>query len=158
MGTNFTDPDKFLTQTNDLNSSFPTLLTEFVNAYVQFNTNPSNTAYKNMLESVSTSIMTSINNLTTISKNVNSESNKLVEVLKKLNASISTEQTKNAELSEQLNLYEKQNTSTGVLINDYKTIYNLGYVKNWGLFLSIIISLSIIYSFYKNKKIQLVVK
>jgi hypothetical protein len=136
-----------------LNTSFPNLLNEFVNAYVQFNTNPSNTAYQSMLNSIKASIMTSINNLTSTSNNLNSESSKLVSVLENLNASITQEQKKNAKLSDKLDLYEKQNTSTGVLINDYKTIYNLAYVQNWGLFLSIIVSISF-YSFYriKNKK------
>ena len=54
----------------------------------------------------------------------------------------------NRELKRKLGIIEQNGNSSEELIDDYSEMYDMGYLRNWGLFLSILvvgISISKIY-------------
>ena len=72
------------------------------------------------------------------------------EKLIELNKLIIQEQRKNRELKEKLGIVEHENNASNELVSDYKQMYNSEYLKNWGLFFSILIAMSVISKTYKN--------
>jgi len=60
------------------------------------------------------------------------------------------ERDKNKKLRQKLGMVEDKNNSSLEMINDYKEIYQINYLRNWALFLSTIICIFTIKTIYKN--------
>jgi hypothetical protein len=56
-----------------------------------------------------------------------------------INASKQRAKDKNRELKRKLNVVDHKYNVSDEMINDYKIVYNTGYLRNWGLLISIII-------------------
>jgi hypothetical protein len=52
---------------------------------------------------------------------------------------IQNEKKINRELKVKLGIVEHKNNAASEVIYDYKQIYESGYLRNWGLFLSIVV-------------------
>jgi hypothetical protein len=85
------------------------------------------------LEEVGTKFFTLSND---IQQNIDLINTKYLE----LNELIKVEKKKNEELKDKLGTVKNQNNASNEMIQNYKQIYNLDYLKNWGLFLSILIA------------------
>jgi hypothetical protein len=88
--------------------------------------------------------------LFTLSNSVQSSTDVLNTSLVELYNLIKSEQKTNSELKRKLGIVENENNSSSELISDYKEMYSSEYLKNWGLFFSILVALSIISKTYKN--------
>jgi hypothetical protein len=64
---------------------------------------------------------------------------------------IRKEREKNKELKHKLNFVEHKNNASTELISDYKKMYDYGYLRNWSLIISIVVSISLIKNIYKKQ-------
>jgi hypothetical protein len=74
-----------------------------------------------------------------LSNDVQSSTDELNKKLFALNILIQEEKERNRELKLKLGIVEHKNNAATELISDYKNIYSEEYLRNWGLFLSILI-------------------
>jgi hypothetical protein len=79
-----------------------------------------------------------------ISNDVDANIDNINKEFKKLDILITKERNENRELKRKLNIVEKEVHGSKELIDDYNQMYDLDYLRNWGLFLSsIVVGLSI---------------
>jgi hypothetical protein len=88
---------------------------------------------KGNLEEVGTKFFTLSND---IQKNIDIINTKYIE----LDELIKVEKQTNENLKDRLGMVKNANNASNEMIQNYKELYNLDYLKNWGLFLSILIA------------------
>ena len=74
-----------------------------------------------------------------ISNDVDSNIDNINKTFKTLDILITKERNKNRELKRKLNIVEKEADGSKELIDNYNEMYDLDYLRNWGLFLSSIV-------------------
>jgi hypothetical protein len=136
---NFKSPLEFKERVEALQSQLPPILDEFKKYYVFFNKNPEYPEYEQMFQNVKGNLNNVNSQLFTLSNDVQINTDKINEMLFALNKMIQNEKKTNRELKIKLGIVEHKNNAASEVIYDYKQIYESGYLRNWGLFLSIII-------------------
>jgi hypothetical protein len=84
-----------------------------------------------------------------LSNNVQSNTDGINKKLFELDVLIKEEKRKNKLLKKKLGIVEHKNSAASELISDYMNIYDIGYLRNWGLFFGIIIAITAISRVYK---------
>jgi len=148
---NYTKPEVFHEKLDALTNSLPGILDQFKKAYLFYNKRPQNTEYQQIYESSKSNLSNFNSDVFLLSNNIEQNTEQLNYMLLKLNMLIENEKQINKELKHKISVVENKETAANELISDYKTLYGLNYTKNWGLFLSILISSYAIYKVYKNK-------
>jgi hypothetical protein len=135
---NLKSANLFSEQLNSLQQQLPPILDDFEKYYVFYNMNPANSEYQRMFENIKKNV-DSLNSQTfMLSNSVESEINSINQKLISLDTLIQKEKETNKKLQLKIgNIKEKQNSSD-IMITNYKEMYDIGYLKNWGLILSII--------------------
>ena len=67
-----------------------------------------------------------------------------------LNVLIEKEKAKNRSLKRKLGIIDHNNNAAIEMIDNYKQIYNMSYLRNWALFLSSLICIMTIGKIYKK--------
>jgi chromosome segregation ATPase len=138
--TQFENPDTFREKITELQDKLPFVLEDFKKNYVLYNKDTEYNEYQQTFE-VSKSNLQQLNtDLSTIETNVDTNTNKLNEQLNEINTKIADEKEENIILKTKLGLLEDGSNSANEMIHDYKKKYNLAYLRNWGLLLSILVS------------------
>jgi hypothetical protein len=84
-----------------------------------------------------------------LSNNVESNTDGINKKLFELDVLIREEKRKNSILKKKLGIVEHKNNAASELISDYMNIYDIDYLRNWGLFFGIIIAVTAISRVYK---------
>ena len=84
-----------------------------------------------------------------LSNNVQSNTDGINKKLFELDVLIREEKRKNAILKKKLGIVEHKSSAASELISDYVNIYDIDYLRNWGLFFGIIIAATAISRVYK---------
>ena len=63
---------------------------------------------------------------------------------------IRREKERNKELKRKLGIVEHKNNASSEMISNYKEMYDSGYLRNWGLLLSIFVGIFTIKNVYSN--------
>lgn len=134
------DPNVYLNKLTTLQDQLPGILEDFKKSYVFYHKNPEIPEYQQMYASAQNNLFNTGSQLYDILINIEGDSDGLNNKMICLNKAIIEEKTKNTEIKKKLGIVEEQNNATSELIFDYKNIYEEGYLRNWALFLSIIIS------------------
>lgn len=151
---NFTPPEKYIEKLDTLTSQLPHIMEDFQKYYVFYNKNPENNEYKRMFENIKGNIHSLNSQLFTTTNEVQSNTEKINKVLLVLNHGIKKEKEKNKELRRKLGLLENENNTTDEMISNYNQMYDIKYLHNWGLFLSIIFAGFIIVKTFKNSPVS----
>jgi len=123
---------------NILKEKLSGLISDFTKYYVFYHKNPNYSEYQNIFENIKTNLNNIMTELFVISNNVEKDNTKINKELKILNIDIEKEKIKNAKLKNTLvNLINKYNSSD-IMIDDYKQIYNINYLKNFTVLVGII--------------------
>ena len=144
----FEDPKNFTEKVETLQQQMPHILDDFKKYFVLYNKDPNYPEYQNLFENVKKNLNTLSSTLFITSNDVDSNTDKLNSIFLKLNGLIMKEKKINRELKRKLGIIEQNGNSSEELIDDYSEMYDMGYLRNWGLFLSILvvgISISKIY-------------
>jgi galactitol-specific phosphotransferase system IIB component len=136
---NFKTPGIFKEKLQTLNKQLPAILDDFKKYYVFFNKNPEYPEYQTSFENIKGNMTKLSSDLFVLSNDVQSSTDELNKKLFALNILIQEEKERNRELKLKLGIVEHKNNAATELISDYKNIYSEEYLRNWGLFLSILI-------------------
>jgi hypothetical protein len=136
---NFKTPGIFKEKLQTLNQQLPAILDDFKKYYVFFNKNPEYPEYQNLFENIKGNLNKISSDLFILSNDVQSSTNEINKKMFALNVLIQTEKERNRELKLKLGIVEHKNNAATELISDYKNIYSEEYLRNWALFVSILI-------------------
>lgn len=147
---NYTKSEEYINKINTLNGSIDIILDEFKKIYILSKTYPQNQEYQQQYANIRSNLNEIQSKLFVISNDIQSNTNNINKRLFELDALISEERNKNKMLKKKLGLVEHKNNSASEMINDYKEIYNINYLRNWSLSLSILLCIMTIGSIYKK--------
>jgi hypothetical protein len=147
---NFKTPGIFKEKLQTLNQQLPSILDDFKKYYVFFNKNPEYPEYQNLFENIKGNMNKLSSDLFMVSNDVESATNVINKKLFALNVLIQKEKERNRGLKLKLGIVEHKNNAATELIYDYKNMYSEEYLRNWALFLSILIICSSISKIGKN--------
>ena len=147
---NLLTPIEFTQQLEILQSQLPAILNDFKKYYVFFNKNPEYPEYQQMFQNIKSNLNNINSNLFTLSNDIDQNIDKINNLFFNLDVLIKKERKKNRELKKKLGIVENKNNAASELIYDYKEIYNSEYVRNWALFLSIIVINLTIFKTFKT--------
>jgi hypothetical protein len=136
---NFKTPGIFKEKLQTLNKQLPAILDDFKKYYVFFNKNPEYPEYQTSFENIKGNMTKLSSDLFMLSNDVQSSTNELNKKLFALNVLIQEEKERNRDLKLSLGIVEHKNNAATELISDYKNIYSEEYLRNWALFISILI-------------------
>jgi hypothetical protein len=132
-----------------LQSQLPSILNDFKKYYVFYNKNPEFPEYQQMFQNIKGNLSKINSDMFILSNDVQTNINNLNIKFLNLDKLIQVEKNKNKKIKQKLGLIENKNNASFELISNYKEIYNLGYLRNWGLFLSILTTIIIIRKIFK---------
>ena len=127
-----------------IEAQLPPILTDFKKYYVFYNKNPDSAEYHQMYSNIKNNLTNANSELFVLSNDVQSNTEDINKLLFELNVLIKEEKKVNRELKKKLNIAENENNASNELISDYTEMYNYDYLKNFGLFLSILIAMGTI--------------
>ena len=136
---NFKDAKIIETELTILKQQAPSILDDFKKAYLFYNKNPQNNEYQQTLQNAKSHLNEINSKLFTIENEVESNMEQISKKLLVLDILIKRAKDKNRELKRKLNVVDHKYNVSDEMINDYKIVYNTGYLRNWGLLISIII-------------------
>jgi hypothetical protein len=135
---------------NELDNGVHLLLMEFKKVYVITKMHPTNEEYQTQYQNIVNNLASILSKLFSISNDVQININDINKKLFELDVLIRREKEKNRELKRKLGIVENKSNAASEMINDYKDIYDKGYLRNWSLLLSSVICLLAIGNIYKK--------
>ena len=147
----FTSPTTYYNNITTISQQLPSILDDFIKYYVFYNNVPDYPEYQTMFENIKQNINSLNSQLFQITNDVDSSIEKINKSLLSLNTLITTEKSKNTDLKKKLGMLNEENKSTFIMITNYDQIYDLEYLKNWSLFISIFFSLYVISVVFKKQ-------
>lgn len=151
---NFTKPEEYREKLDTLNNQITPILDDFIKYYLFYNKNPDYAEYQQMFENIKNNLNTINSELFILTNNVEGNLQDLNKRFLKLNELILIAKNKNHQLKQQLGIVEQKNNSATEMISNYNQLYDMSYAKNWGIFLSIILSCSALYIVFKKETLQ----
>jgi len=147
---NLPNSKQFTNRLSILQEKTPPILAEFQKYYVFYNKNPEYADYQSMFDKAKGQITQVSSDLFLLENDVQINTDKINEALFALNLLIKEEKKTNRELKKKLGIAETENNAATELIDNYEEMYNSGYLKNWGLVISIIFAGALISKVYKS--------
>ena len=145
-------PDEFLNKLNILKEQLPSILDDFKKYYVFYNKNPENNEYQQMFENIKTNLNSINSQLFMVKNNVQSKTDKVNKNMVQLNKLIQQDKKINADVKKKLRAIYEENYSAFELISDYNKMYEIEYLRNWALLLSIILVCFVVSRVFLSKK------
>jgi hypothetical protein len=149
--------EQFTDKLDVLQQKIVPILEDFQKYYVFYNKNPEYPDYQSMFDKIKGQITQVCSDLFTLENNVDINIDKINKALVELNVLIKEEKKKNRELKVKLGIAETENNAASELIDNYKEMYEEGYLRNWGLGISILFAGLIISKVYKNPTVSQIV-
>jgi len=148
---NYENPEKFTQKLESLKQQLPPILDDYNKYYVFYNKNPDYNEYQQSFDRIQGNLNQLNSELFMLSNNVQSETDEVNKYLNQLNRFITIEKSIRSDLKKQLGNVESDKNATTEMIDNYKEMYNNGYLRNWGLLLSIILAGFAISKVYSSK-------
>jgi hypothetical protein len=130
--------DAFLSKISVLSNQLPAILDDFKKYYVFYNKTPDYDEYKRMFDNIKSNVNTTNSSLINIDKSVDSTTEDINKKLEALNKLIRRERAKNVLLKRRLGREEEKYNGTDEMIHNYKEMYELNYLRNWAMFIGIL--------------------
>lgn len=143
-------PEQFINNLDTLKQKIGPILEDFKKYYVFYNKNPEYPEYQSMFETIKSQITQVCSDLFVLENNVLINTDQINEALIELNLLITEEKKKNRELKRKLGIAETENNAAMEMIDNYKEMYDSGYLRNWGLGISILFAITVISKVYKS--------
>lgn len=139
--------DKYKEDLNVLNGKFYSILDDFKKYYIFFNKNPEVDEYQQMFSNIKDNIESINSKLFTINTNLQQTIDDINIKIQQINIEIQKEKTKNIELKNNVGVINNKRTSSGILIDNYKELYNNKYYFNVTILIGILIILFLFYNY-----------
>ena len=127
-------------QLNNLVEQMPSVLDDFQEYYVFTNTTPSSVEYQNMYQNILNNISSINTQVFTITNEIEKNTETINSELKIFNKQIKEAKKENKLLKKKLGLTDSRIDDSEQLIEDYKEMYNLTYLKNFNKIIGIVIA------------------
>ena len=150
---NFEKPENLLSTIQTLQEQIQPILDDFVKYYVSYNSNPTNSEYQQMYNNIKSNLNNINSQLFIISNTVDSNTSSISKNMLKLDKSIDKMKKESNVLKKKIGVIGEKMNSADELIDNYKQMYEMGYLRNWGLFLSIIGSCVLLSIVFKKKQV-----
>ena len=147
---NLPNSNQFTNKLDELQQKIGPILEDFKKYYVFYNKNPDYPDYQSMFNNVKGQITKVCSDLFVLENSVTADTDKINKALVALNLLIKAEKNKNRELKRKLGIAETENNAAMELIDNYKEMYDSGYLRNWGLGISILLGMAVISKVYKS--------
>ena len=134
-------PGSFLTTIETLNQQFTPILDDYKKYYVFHNMVPDYNEYQQMFETINSNLNEVTTKLFTTTNDIEVNIEKISKKLKTLSGLINQEKEKNKTLRARLEMIDGKNNSADILITNYKEMYDIEYIRNWGLVVGIVLSI-----------------
>ena len=148
---NYENPKKFSQKLVSLKQQLPSILDDYNKYSVFYNKNPDYNEYQQSFDRIQGNLNQLNSELFMLSNNVQSETDEVNKYLNQLNKLITIEKSIRSDLKKQLGNVKSDKNATTEMIDNYKEMYNNGYLRNWGLLLSIILAGFAISKVYSSK-------
>lgn len=139
-----TKPSIFLSQLDTLVEKLPHIMDDFTKYYVFYNKNPEYAEYQQSFENIKGNLQKVSSELFMTTNNIEKSTDEINEKLLELDKLIVKEKIKNKILKKKLGYVEVKYDGSAEMISDYKNIYNLYYLKNFGILLGILLSFAVV--------------
>lgn len=133
-----TEPSVYMTQLDDLKSKLPPMVDDFEKYYVFYHKNPEYTEYQNMFDNIETNLKKVHTQQTDITNEIRNGTNFINSRFKELDKQIEREKQQNKMLRKKLGMVEAKYDGSHEMIEDYKEVYNMYYMKNFGVLVGIL--------------------
>ena len=144
---------EYITKLQTIKTQLPIILIDFQKYYVLYYLKSTSDVNGQMLESVKGNITKLSNELFNLSNTVQVDIDTINAQMVELNTLIKEEKERNRTLKLKLGIVENKNNAASEMISNYKQHYDYGYLRNWGLFLSIIVAGVTISKVFTNNQI-----
>ena len=155
LNVDFQEPKNFIEKVITLQQQMPHILDDFKKYFVLYNKDPNYPEYQNMFENVKSNLTTLSSSLFMVSNEVDSNTDKISDVFNRLDILIKKEKRANIMLKRKLGIVEQKANSTDEMIDNYSEIYDIGYLRNWGLFISIFVAGLCISKVFKQQNMNI---
>ena len=144
----------FLSKIKTLQEKIPSILEDYIKYFVFYNLNPEYNEYQQMFENIKTNLQTINTDLVTIITDIEKKTENINHKLGIIDIAIKKEKDKNKNLKKKMGLVYNESNGTTEMINNFKDVYNNNYLKNWALFLGIILSIILLSTLFTSKTIE----
>jgi hypothetical protein len=148
---NYKNTDQYLEKIKISKESLQFILGEFKKIFVLSRMYPENEEYQQQFSNIINNLKTILSNLFSLSNDVQINIDDISKKMIELNILISKERLKNKKLKIGLGIIENKNNASTEMINDYKEIYDMRYLRNWALGLSTLFCIATISIVYKKQ-------
>ena len=131
----------FLSVIETLNQQFAPILDDYKKYYVFHNMMPDYNEYQQMFETINSNLNEVTTKLFTTTNDIEVNTEKISKKLKSLSDLINQEKEKNHKFRNRLEMIDGKNNSSDILINNYTEMYDIQYIRNWGLAIGIVLSI-----------------
>jgi len=145
---------EYTTNLETLKSKLPPILAEFKKYYILNEQNKTDANVSQIFENITGNLTQLNSDLFTLSNNVEKGVNEINQELMELDTLIIKEKENNRVLKQKLGIVENKSNASTELISDYKEMYDYVYLKNWGLFFSILIAGIAISKVFTNNNVN----
>ena len=150
VGSNF-----FSKQLNVLTQKVPHILETFVKHYVPYKKFPEDEEYQQAMENAENNMMSIESEMRNMNSDLSKRSILLNKNLFSLNQYIKQYKTENNKYKKQLGIVIQENDSTEEMNSDYTKMYHYEYLRNWGLFFSIVIIAITMKKLFKSVEVKI---
>ncbi len=138
---------------NEYKDQFSSALDDYKKAYVPYNTAPENEEYAVPYNTAVSNLEQITSNLSKLQIKIQDDIKKHNELTTKINDEIIKEKERNQSLLEELSKIESAHSGSSIMISNFKKLYSSNYYTNIGMFVGILGSFYIFYTFSKYPSI-----
>lgn len=128
------------------------ILDDFKKYYVLYKQNPSSNENTQMFSSIKGNVHKIHSQLFTTTNTIQTGITDLNDVMRELNTKIEEEKKANEKLIHNLNKLNNRNNGASEMVDNYQSMYNLQYFKNFTMILGIILLILMLSFIHKKKK------
>ena len=152
---NYVEPHALIEKLDESKDKLPFVLENFTKSFVLHNINPEDNEYKQIFQTDKSHLDKIMHDLFLLENNITTNINKLNSNLEKLYIELEILKEENTQLKKKSHFFDQQNDTADEMIDNYKEFYEIQYLRNWAIALTILISIGIMSSIFKPTTIKI---
>jgi isoleucyl-tRNA synthetase len=145
---NYPEPSTFVEKVDQLKDIVPHIIAEFVKGYVLYNNNTDDNESKQIFTTAKTNLENILNEQFLLENNIGTNTSNINSDLARYYVELETMKKENKFLKKKLKIFDQHADTTDEMFGNYKEFYEIQYLRNWALALTICISLGVLSSIY----------
>lgn len=146
------NPETISSQLITIHEQERAILDDFTKYYILYKQNPSSNEFTQMFSSIKGNVHKIHSQLFTVTNTIQTGITDLNDLMRELNTKIEEEKKANEILILNLNKLNNRNNGASEMVDNYQSMYNLQYFKNFTMILGIILLILILGFIHKKKK------